>query len=218
VGPLVALPPPPRDADPGAVPATHPALAEWTALAEEASARQHAAERSADPVLAVQGTVYGRGTGVLDDNTSGTGADGLGLDAYNWAIGLTVSVPVMEWSNKHQREAVEALRVKAAGARQQDVAREMRRRVEVARLDRDAARDVASQTVVITESARQVAAQARARYQAGLNGITDVADAERRLAQAEIDRGLADLAIWRAHFALAYATADGVESFLRALP
>jgi outer membrane protein TolC len=124
----------------------------------------------------------------------------------------------MEWSNKHQREAVEALRAKAAEARQQDVAREMRRRIEVARLDRDAARDVAAQTVVIAESARKVAAQARARYQAGLNGITDVADAERRLAQAEIDRGLADLAIWRAHFALAYATADGVESFLRALP
>lgn len=217
-GPLVALPPPPADDGADGVPPTHPALAEWHAAAQEAAARQQAAKRSADPVLALQGTLYGRGTGVLDDNSSGTGANGLGLEAYNWAVGLTVTVPAMEWANRHQREAVEALRAKAAEARQQDAAREMQRRVDVARQDREAAREVAAQTAVIVESARQVAAQARARYQAGLNTITDVADAERRLAQAEIDRGLADLAIWRAQLALAHATADGVDAFLRALP
>ena len=63
-----------------------------------------------------------------------------------------------------------------------------------------------------------MAAQVNARYRAGLSSITDVADAERRLAQAEIDRALAAIAIWRAHLAVSYATATGVESFLNALP
>jgi outer membrane protein TolC len=216
--PLVPLPPPPAASDATAVSAAHPALAEWQAAADEAAAREHAARRSADPVVAVQGTVYGRGTGVLDDNTSGTGANGLGLEAYNWALGLTVSVPVLEWLNKGDREAVELLRHKAAEARRQDTNRELQRRVEVARHERDAARDVATQARVMAEVARQVAAQAQARYQAGLTGITEVADAERRLAQADIDLGLADLAIWRAQLILAHAAADGVETFLRALP
>ncbi len=84
--------------------------------------------------------------------------------------------------------------------------------------DEQASRDVAAQAVVIADAARSVAAQVSARYQAGLSSITDVADAERRLAQAEIDRALAGLAIWRAHLAVVHATASGVEPFLNALP
>ena len=193
-------------------------LVERQAAADEAAARLAVARRSADPVIAVQGTVYGRGTGVLDDNSSGTGADGLGLDAYNWAVGLSVTVPLMEWHNKGAREAAEQLRVQAAQARRADAARELTRRLQVATQDEQASRDVAAQAVVIADAARSVAAQVSARYQAGLSSITDVADAERRLAQAEIDRALAGLAIWRAHLAVVHATASGVEPFLNALP
>ena len=199
-------------------PVSHPALVERQAAADEAASRLEVARRSADPVIAVQGTVYGRGTGVLDDNSSGTGADGLGLDAYNWAVGLSVTVPFMEWHNKGARETVEELRLQAAQARREDAARELTRRLQVARQDEQASRDVAVQAEVIAEAARSVATQVSARYQAGLSSITDVADAERRLAQAEIDRALAGLATWRAHLAVVHATASGVEPFLNALP
>jgi len=205
------------DATPDAS-ANHPVLVERQAAADEAAARLAVAQRSADPVVALQGTVYGRGTGVLDDNSSGTGADGLGLDAYNWAVGLSVTVPFMEWHNKGAREAVEQLRVQAAQARREHAARELTRRLQVAKQDEQATREVAAQAAVIADAARSVATQVAARYQAGLSSIIEVADAERRLAQADIDRALVGLAIWRARLAVVHATASGVEPFLNALP
>ncbi len=207
----------PTDATPDA-PVNHPVLVERQAAADEAASRLAVAQRSADPVVALQGTVYGRGTGVLDDNSSGSGADGLGLDAYNWAVGLSVTVPFMEWHNKGAREAMEQLRVQAAQARREDAARELTRRLQVARQDERATRDVAAQAAVMADAARSVATQVAARYQAGLSSIIEVADAERRLAQADIDRALAGLAVWRARLAVVHATASGVEPFLNALP
>jgi len=207
----------PTDATPDA-PVNHPVLVERQAAADEAASRLAVAQRSADPVVALQGTVYGRGTGVLDDNSSGSGADGLGLDAYNWAVGLSVTVPLMEWHNKGARQAVEQLRVQAAQARREDAARELTRRLQVAKQDEQATREVAAQAAVIADAARSVATQVAARYQAGLSSIIEVADAERRLAQADIDRALTGLAIWRARLAVVHATASGVEPFLNALP
>ena len=56
--------------------------------------------------------------------------------------------------------------------------------------------------------------QATARYKAGLATIVEVAEAQRLLAQAETDDGLAKLGIWRARLALAAAQGD-LGPFLR---
>ena len=66
-----------------------------------------------------------------------------------------------------------------------------------------AARAVAANTPVQLAAAQQSEAQARARYQAGLASVVDVADAQRLLAQAEIEDALARLEVWRALLARA---------------
>ena len=50
--------------------------------------------------------------------------------------------------------------------------------------------------------------QARARYRAGLGNIDAVAEAQRLLAQAEIDDALARLGVWRALLGIATAAGD----------
>ena len=72
----------------------------------------------------------------------------------------------------------------------------------------DAARRIAGTVPMRLAAARDAAAQARARYEAGLTGIVDVVEAERTLAQAESDAALAALALWRARLALAAAAGD----------
>jgi outer membrane protein TolC len=67
---------------------------------------------------------------------------------------------------------------------------------------------MAGQIPAQLSAARQADAQARARYEAGLTGILEVADAQRLLAQAESEEALASLAVWRARLALAAATGD----------
>ena len=50
--------------------------------------------------------------------------------------------------------------------------------------------------------------QARARYESGLANLTELADAQRLLTNAEIDDSLARLQIWRARLAVAAAAGD----------
>jgi outer membrane protein TolC len=54
----------------------------------------------------------------------------------------------------------------------------------------------------------------RARYQAGLATVVDVADAQRLLTQAEIEDSLARLRVWRALLTLA-ASQGNLEPFLQ---
>ena len=71
----------------------------------------------------------------------------------------------------------------------------------------EGARRIAENAPVQLEAAQATEEQSRARYQAGLGTIIEVADAERLLTAAETDDSLARLNVWRAMLAL--ASADG---------
>jgi outer membrane protein TolC len=58
------------------------------------------------------------------------------------------------------------------------------------------------------EAVRVLEAQSRARYDAGLATILEVADAQRLLLEAEVGDALARLAIWRARVSEAAARGD----------
>jgi outer membrane protein TolC len=57
-------------------------------------------------------------------------------------------------------------------------------------------------------AARQSETQARARYQAGLASIAEIADAQSLLAQAEVQDQLARVDVWRGLLAEAAAQGD----------
>ena len=57
-------------------------------------------------------------------------------------------------------------------------------------------------------AARQTEAQARARYDAGLASLVDVADAQNLLATAEYQHAAAHVDVWRAWLAHALAQGD----------
>ena len=198
--------------------ASPPAVLERQAAIDESMARLDGTRRSADPRIAVQGTVFGRGSGVLDDNSSGGGANGLAFDTYNWAAGITVVLPLTERLHKPAREAIEAARVRAATARRDQTIRDLSQRIEMASQEVAFARDLATQMPAVVAAARAAHEQATARYRAGLSSVTDVAEAQRRLAQAEIDAAIVELSGWRARLAAAALTAATAEDFLRALP
>ena len=87
---------------------------------------------------------------------------------------------------------------------------------EKARAAWESARQVAENTPIQLRAARATETQARARYQAGLANIVEVADAQRLLVQAEIDDALARLGVWRGLFLMAAAKGD-LEPFLQAV-
>jgi outer membrane protein TolC len=72
----------------------------------------------------------------------------------------------------------------------------------------EAARAIARNTPIQLAAARQSETQARARYDAGLATVVEVADAQNLLTQAEYQDAAAHVEVWRALLAQAVAGGD----------
>jgi outer membrane protein len=194
--------------------AGHPqALAQEAAVAEVKS-RERALDRAYYPRFYLQGSIYARGTGVNPDGTTGGALSGLGPNIQNWGAGMTVYFPVFDIASIRARKQIEAAHERAETARSSQVIAELTGQAAKARATLNGARRIAQNTPIQLEAARATEQQATARYRAGLANITDVAEAQRILSQAEIDDALAQLGVWRAMLAVAAAQGD-LQPFLQ---
>jgi outer membrane protein len=206
---------PPKEADPASAPiASHPAVAEQSAAIDEAKARQRTLDRSWFPKFSLQAASSARGTGARPDFTTGGAAAGLGPNIHNWGVGFTMTFPVFDFASLRARNQVEVHRERAEAARLEQVRRDLEGRIEQARAVLAGSRRIAHTTPVQLESARIAEQQANVRYKAGLGTILEVAEAQRLLAQAEIDDSLARLNVWRAMVGVA-AAQGSIDEFLR---
>ena len=98
--------------------------------------------------------------------------------------------------------------LRAQIARGQQIATDLRAQWNTALALLDASRRIAANTPIQVSAARAATEQAGARYQSGLGTIDSVAEAQRLLAQAEIDEALAQLGVWRALLGVATAAGD----------
>jgi outer membrane protein TolC len=197
---------PPEQEPPG--PAQHPLAAAEQAAIGEIQAREKALDRSYFPHVNLQATSYARGTGIQATGATGGAASGLGPNIQNWGLGVTVTFSPLEFASINARKEIERHRALAAEARYDQVLTELRSGVEQARARVQAAREVARNTPRQLEAARAAEQQATARYRAGLGTVVEVAEAQRLLAQAEIDDALARLSVWRALAGLTAARGD----------
>lgn len=195
---------PPAEAAAGDV-TTHPLARRQSAAVEVAEARQRSLEKAWRPRVEILSAVYGRGTGANLDGTFEGGAAGLAPSTGNWAAGVSVKFPLMEYKETHLRRAIQEHQQRAESARLEALVRNLRTQAEKARAQLEAARRIAANTPLEVEAARKLVAQAEARYRAGLGTVVEVAEAQRLLRQAETDEALARLGVWRALFAIAAA-------------
>jgi outer membrane protein len=160
------------------------------------------------PRFSLQGTTYARGTGARPDFTTLQGLNGLAPNFYNWGLGFSVKFPILDYAATRARQAEQAANVRTEESRYRLVITELETRRNRALAAVQAAREVAQLTPTQLEAARAAESQAQARYKSGLSTLVEVADAQRTLAQAEIDDGLARLNVWRALLALRSAEGD----------
>ena len=192
---------------------SNPFVAEQSATIEQARVRLRVLERSYFPKFQLQGSAYARGTGAeLNGGRLGL-ANGLAPNTQNYAAGLTISFPASDLPEIRAKEAVEAAHIRAETARKEQLVNDLRAQWNRATATVDGARQVALNTPLQVASAKAALDQATARYQAGLGAIGEVAEAQRLLAQSEIDDALARLAIWRGLLGVAIAAGD-LEPFI----
>jgi outer membrane protein TolC len=163
----------------------------------------------------VQGAFSGRGVSREVDGTSAGNA--LGLQTTNWAVGLTVTFPLLEGPRTGARRRVEADRLQQASAQYDRTLQALQSQAARARVITTAALRIAENAPQQLQAARDTDLQVRARYDAGLTTVVDVAEAQRLLAEAEANSAVAILAVWRAWLAEAILQ-DDVQVFLTRLP
>jgi outer membrane protein len=192
---------------------THPLAQVSNASIFEVRAREKVLSKSFYPRFNLQGAVSGRGSGTNPDGTFGTGTDGLGLERRNWAVGMTTTFSILDFASLHFKKQIEQLNERAQQADYEKTLQNLTAQSERAKAAYDGAILVAQNTPVQLQAAQLSESQARARYQAGLASIVEVADGQRLLLQAETEDNLARLGVWRAMLGQALAQGD-LEPFL----
>lgn len=207
------LEPPPDQLVPAFDLAKNPVTAEQNAVVEQQKAELHVLEKSYVPRFVAQGSAYARGTGAELNGARLGGLNGLAPDTQNYALGFSVTFPVLDFASIRAREASQAATIRAETARYQQISTELTAQRNVALAALSGSRSVAMNTPVEVSSADVAVQQATARYQSGLGTIVEVADAQRLLTQAQIDDALARLNVWRALLRLA-ATSGDIQPFI----
>jgi len=207
---------PPADEAPPFNSASHPLMEEQKAVIAQSAAQLHALERTWVPQFTLEGAASARGTGAESDGTRLPGWNGLAPNVQNYAAGFNVTFSLLDFASIHAKESAQSATVHAEQARQQLIDKTLNESFEKAQAALTAARDVANNTPVELKSAHMAFDQAKARYQAGLTPIDDLAQAQRLLVQAEVDDSIARLNIWRALLQLDAARGD-LEPFLQAV-
>jgi len=195
-GPLLELP---SDVSvPAANFETHPILIAQKAAIETVRAREHVLDRSYFPKFNLQSALSARGTGALTNGTFKGGANGLFPTTPNFAVGMSVTFPAFDIFSIRARRKIEAGNEGVENARLDQAVQTLRGQYARAQALLDGALRIAQETPNQLRSAQQAEMLTRERYKYGLATVTDVADAQRLLAQAEIDNSVARLNVWRA--------------------
>jgi outer membrane protein len=203
-GSLLSLPP---AGAPLAPAPSDPRRREVDAARRAATERKHAVQLQYLPRLELVGALWARGSG-LPNNGTASPAEGLSPDTPNWGAGLVVTWPALETIGVRAQARAAAAGIDLAAAREQEVAQAIAGQIEISRAFVEGSRKVAVHTPAAVEAARAAERQATARYQAGLAPAVDVADAQRLLAQAEVENRVARVEVWRALLLLARSTGD----------
>lgn len=178
---------------------THPFAQVRQAAVDVARAQEEILSRTDLPRVYFQSSVFARGSGAKANGQLDGGFSGLGLDRANWAAGVQVVFPnAFDFTSLRARKAAAAASARVETALYDEALLTVTSEQHTAAAMVQAARAIAANTPVQLAAAQQSEEQARARYQAGLASIVEVADAQSLLAQAEVQDQLARIDVWRA--------------------
>ena len=118
---------------------------------------------------------------------------------------MSVTFPAFDLFSVKARKRVELQNELAERARYDQTLQNLTTQNARARALMKAAVEIARNTPVERQAATDAESRARARYESGLASVTEVAEAQRLLAQAEADDAVARLGVWRALLAVMQA-------------
>jgi outer membrane protein TolC len=208
-GRLLQIRPAPDATVASAAPAEHPLVRASQAAIDLSRARETVLQKTDRPKLLLQSALFARGTGAQPDGRFDGGPGGLGLDRANWAAGVQVVFPnLFDYTSLRARRTAAGALTRAEQAHYEETLLSVTAEQRAADATLEAAVAIAENTPVQVAAARQSEGQARARYDAGLAGLVEIAEAQSLLAAAEYQDAVARVDVWRALLAQAVTRGD----------
>ena len=204
-GPLLDSPPATGVTPPNF--ANHPLSLQQSAAIDIVRAREKILDRSYFPRFNFQSAFFGRGTGLPFNGREDT-TNGLLPETPNWATGIQIYFSLFDIFSIRAKRRAEASNEANEKARYDQTVQNLKAQDAHSRALLGAAERIAANTPIQLKAAQEAALRARARYDVQLGTVTEVAEAQRLLAQAEIDDAVARLGVWRALLAVAAVQGD----------
>jgi len=211
-GPLLAMPPEAPNFRTLGDLSRHPLALLRSNEVEVSRAKLHYLDRSWYPHLWLESAIWARGSG--DKRITPPVAAGILPKNANYAVGFTLQFPIMDYYKIRAQKFVERSSIQARQAEYDLAMQELIRQDAKAKIMLDRAKEVARETPVLVEAARENEIKARERYRVGLTNVVEVAEAERIRAKAEVEDAISKARVWQAMLATAYAHGD-IKPFLK---
>lgn len=186
---------------------SHPLAIMKTAEIFRWKAKQEVLDRAYRPHLWLNASVWGRGSG-SNTNKISMVAGGALPQVFNYMVGASLSFPFMEYFPlKAQKQMARSneLAAQADFSLAMQILEKKDARARVLLLE---ARRVADETPNLVEAARVREIKVLKRYSAGLTNMVSLAEAERALAEAQVQDAVAQVDVWRSVLSLAYVQGD----------
>jgi outer membrane protein TolC len=135
-------------------------------------------------------------------------AAGVLPQVFNYMVGLSYSFPIMEYFPLKAQKEIARGNENAAKADYNLAIQILEKKDVRARIELAQARKIADETPVLVEAARVREIKVYKRYSTGLTNMVSLADAEKALAQAQVEDAIAQIEVWRAILALSYVQGD----------
>jgi outer membrane protein TolC len=205
------------DSLPTLAPANNPLARDQMAAVRQVQAQEKVLSRTDYPRIFLQAEGFGRGSEVPNNGSIIGDWNGLAPARGNWVTGVTITFPnVFDFKALGAEKQIAKANELSQQALYDKTIQDLTGQVQTALAQLKSAQLVAQQTPIELTAARASETQSRARYDASLATLVEVADAEGLLAQAEIDDAVARLNVWRSLFGVAYAQGN-LQPFLDTL-
>jgi outer membrane protein TolC len=182
---------------------SHPDIVQSNAAITRTTEAQRLVTVEYLPRVDLVAAIWARGSGLFQSPASG-----LVPDMANWAAGATMTWSFLDIPTIRARARTASATRDVAVARRDEAYLAVSAQLATSAAVLRGALKVAQQTPATLAAARAAEQQAAARFKTGLTSVIDVADAERVLAQADIDDAVARLEVRRALLLLARASGD----------
>jgi outer membrane protein TolC len=175
----------------------NPLLSLYKSSVELSKARKNVLSKTSMPTLGAWGTAYARGSGIKYNGTV-KATDGLGLQRYNYGLGLQLSVPILQFARVKPQLQQQDFVIKSNEEKLNEISLQIRKQTELADTTLSNALEIVKETPLFYESAAFAYRALQSRYQSGLANFADLMQTQYSLIKAETDNKIAYMSVWKA--------------------